>query len=43
MTDGDGAVSHLPTSDMARRSGSFGAVAPHYDRYRPGPPEAAVD
>lgn len=43
MTDGDGAVSQLPTSDMARRSGSFGAVASHYDRYRPGPPEAAVD
>jgi SAM-dependent methyltransferase len=43
MTVGDGVVSHRPTPDMARRSGSFGAVASHYDRYRPGPPEAAVD
>ena len=25
------------------RSGSFGGVASHYERYRPGPPAAAVD
>jgi SAM-dependent methyltransferase len=43
MTEGDGVVSHLATPDKARRSGSFGAVASHYDHYRPGPPQAAVD
>ena len=26
-----------------RRAGSFGGVASHYERYRPGPPVAAVD
>jgi SAM-dependent methyltransferase len=29
--------------DKARRSRSFGRVAAHYDRYRPGPPPEAVD
>ena len=27
----------------ALRSTSFGAIANDYDRFRPGPPEAAVD
>ncbi|MGZ4689088.1 MAG: class I SAM-dependent methyltransferase, partial [Acidimicrobiia bacterium] len=29
--------------EMADRAGSFGGVASHYERYRPGPPVAAVD
>jgi SAM-dependent methyltransferase len=36
-------LSHLPRQEKAKRSGSFGAVASHYERYRPGPPPAAVD
>ncbi|MGA3146980.1 MAG: class I SAM-dependent methyltransferase [Acidimicrobiales bacterium] len=32
----------LPEDVKAVRSGSFGAVANHYERYRPGPPEDAV-
>lgn len=36
-------LSHLPPEVKAERSGSFGAVASHYERYRPGPPVAAVD
>jgi SAM-dependent methyltransferase len=36
-------LSHLPPEVKARRSGSFGAVASHYERFRPGPPAAAVD
>ena len=36
-------LSHLPADQKAKRSGSFGAVASHYDRFRPGPPTAAVD
>lgn len=28
---------------QAERAGSFGGVALHYERYRPGPPAAAVD
>ncbi|HML00800.1 MAG TPA: class I SAM-dependent methyltransferase [Acidimicrobiales bacterium] len=37
------ALQHLDAEEKARRSGSFGAVASAYQRYRPGPPEAAVD
>lgn len=36
-------LSHLAPQEKARRSGSFGVVASHYERYRPGPPVAAVD
>lgn len=36
-------LSHLPADQKAERSGSFGEVAAHYDRFRPGPPTAAVD
>lgn len=47
MTDTDRSLdlplAHLPTEEKARRSGSFGAVADHYARYRPGPPPAAVE
>jgi len=32
-----------PESDRATLAGSFGSVAGHYERFRPGPPEAAVD
>ena len=31
----------MPSKD--ERAGSFGAVAAHYERFRPGPPEIAVD
>lgn len=36
-------LSHLPPEVKARRSGSFGQVASHYERFRPGPPAGAVD
>ena len=36
-------LSHLPPEEKARRAGSFGQAAQNYERYRPGPPEAAVD
>ena len=36
-------LSHLAPEDKAVRAGSFGKVATHYERFRPGPPEAAVD
>ncbi len=36
-------LSHLPADEKAARSGSFGEVATHYDRFRPGPPGAAVE
>ncbi len=36
-------LSQLPAQEKARRSGSFGAVASHYGRYRPGPPPEAVN
>jgi SAM-dependent methyltransferase len=36
-------LSHLPPEAKAKRSGSFGEVASHYERYRPGPPVAVVD
>jgi SAM-dependent methyltransferase len=37
------AISDLPSEEKAKRSASFGSVAAHYERYRPGPPVAAVD
>lgn len=40
--EGPVALQHLNAEDKAKRSGSFGAVASTYKRYRPGPPEAAV-
>jgi SAM-dependent methyltransferase len=36
-------LSHLPPEEKAKRSGSFGAVASLYERYRPGPPSQSVD
>jgi SAM-dependent methyltransferase len=36
-------LSHLPQREKAKRAGSFGGVATHYERFRPGPPSAAVD
>jgi len=36
-------LSHLPSEEKQKLSGSFGAVASHYERYRPGPPLAAID
>ena len=30
-------------ADKAARANSFGGVAAHYERYRPGPPPTAVD
>jgi SAM-dependent methyltransferase len=42
-TDLDVPLSHLSSQEKSTRSGSFGGVAPHYERYRPGPPVAAVD
>jgi len=36
-------LSRLPADQKAIRSASFGDVASHYERYRPGPPVAAVD
>ena len=36
-------LSDLPPEEKQKRSGSFGSVASHYERYRPGPPVAAVD
>jgi SAM-dependent methyltransferase len=36
-------LSHLPAQDKARRAGSFGSAASHYERYRHGPPTVAVD
>jgi SAM-dependent methyltransferase len=44
MTDNERVViSDLSTHEKERRSGSFGSVATHYDKYRPGPPLVAVD
>src|ERR1700677_159307 len=44
MTDNERVViSDLSTHEKERRSGSFGSVAAHYDKYRPGPPLVAVD
>jgi SAM-dependent methyltransferase len=36
-------LSHLPADEKAKRSGTFGAVASNYEKYRPGPPADAVD
>lgn len=36
-------LSDLPAEEKARRAGSFGGQAAQYERYRPGPPAAAVD
>jgi SAM-dependent methyltransferase len=36
-------LSHLAPQQKAERAGSFGGVASQYERYRPGPPAAAVD
>jgi SAM-dependent methyltransferase len=36
-------LAHLHPEEKAKRSGSFGAVADHYERYRPGPGGEAVD
>jgi SAM-dependent methyltransferase len=36
-------LSHLPPQEKAKRAGSFGEAAHLYERYRPGPPAAAVD
>ena len=41
--DVDVPVSPLSSEEKATRSGSFGAIASSYERYRPGPPVAAVD
>jgi SAM-dependent methyltransferase len=48
MPDGDPIeydvpLSHLPAEEKARRSGSFGEAATEYERFRPGPPMAAVE
>jgi SAM-dependent methyltransferase len=42
-TDPDVALSQLAPEAKAQWAQSFGEVAPHYERYRPGPPAAAVD
>jgi SAM-dependent methyltransferase len=39
----DGPLSHLEPQKKAERAGSFGQVASYYERFRPGPPVAAVD
>src|SRR5690242_1397635 len=36
-------LSKLPPREKAARAGSFGSVAGHYERYRPGPSPAAVE
>ena len=41
--DFDVPLSHLRPQEKAARAGSFGEAASHYERYRPGPPAAAVD
>jgi SAM-dependent methyltransferase len=43
VTNIDIPLSHLPPQEKAKRAGSFGGVASHYERYRPGPPVEAVD
>ena len=39
----DRPLSELSAEEKAARSGVFGHVAAHYERFRPGPPAAAVD
>jgi SAM-dependent methyltransferase len=41
--DIDVPLSHLAPQAKAERAGSFGGAASHYERYRPGPPVAAVE
>jgi SAM-dependent methyltransferase len=36
-------LSHLSADEKEERSGSFGEVAAHYERFRPGPSAMAVD
>ncbi len=36
-------LSHLAPQEKAKRAGSFGEVASHYERYRPGPSAEAVN
>jgi SAM-dependent methyltransferase len=43
VTDPDVPLSHLGLQEKAKRAGSFGGAASQYERYRPGPPVAAVD
>jgi SAM-dependent methyltransferase len=43
QTNPDVPLSTLPPEEKVKRSGSFGEVASQYERYRPGPPMAAVD
>ena len=43
MTDRVLPGADLPPEEKAKRSGSFGAVASLYERYRPGPPIEAVE
>lgn len=42
-SNGPVALSHLPEQEKAKRARSFGDAASRYERYRPGPPMAAVD
>ena len=42
-SDLDVPLSHLAPREKEERAGSFGEVASHYDRFRPGPPLAAVE
>jgi len=42
-TNPDVPLSELPKEEKMQRAGSFGTVAAHYERYRPGPPIEAVD
>ncbi len=42
-TNGNPSLSRVAPEEKARRAGSFGEVASHYERYRPGPPVSAVE
>ena len=43
MTSSDAAPPPLTDEHKAARASSFGGVATHYERFRPGPPVAAVE
>ncbi len=43
MTSPDEGLPSLSEQEKAARASSFGSAAGHYERYRPGPPPAAVD
>ena len=43
MTSPDAAPPELSPEAKAARASSFGSAATHYERFRPGPPVAAVD